>query len=110
MCPATCAGRIDLDATIVVPDRRRIVFEIPNWTMRRAILHIIEAMARHAGLTDITRESIDGATLYQLLAAREGWSAERRTRAAKTWTPRIPALALLKARPTCALPVVCSSS
>jgi hypothetical protein len=52
--------------------------------MRRAILHIIEAISRHAGLADIIRESIDGATLYQLLAAREGWSAERRTRAAKT--------------------------
>jgi hypothetical protein len=84
MCPATRAGRIYLDAIIVVPDRRRVVFENLNWAMRRAILHIIEAISRHAGLADIIRESIDGATLYQLLAAREGWSAERRTRAAKT--------------------------
>jgi hypothetical protein len=56
----------------------------PNWTMCRAILHIIEGKARHARLADIIRQSTDGATLYQLLAAREGWSAERRTRAAKT--------------------------
>ena len=84
MCPATRAGRIDLDATMVVPDCGGIVFENPNWTVRRVILHITEAMARHAGLADIIRESTDGATLYQLLAAREGWSAERRTRAAKT--------------------------
>jgi hypothetical protein len=40
--------------------------------VRQAILHIIEAMARHVGLADIIRESIDGATLYQLLALLEG--------------------------------------
>jgi hypothetical protein len=36
-------------------------------------MHIIEEMARHAGIADIIRESIDGATMYQLLAALEGW-------------------------------------
>ena len=74
----------DVDATIVVPDRGRIVFENPHWTLRRVILHIIEGTARHFRLADNIRESTDGATMYQLLAAIEGWSAERRTRAAKT--------------------------
>ena len=50
--------------------------------MRRAFLHIIEALARHAGLTDIIRESIDGATLYQLVALLEGGLSERRAQAA----------------------------
>ena len=61
--------------------------------MRRAFLHIIEAMARHAGLTDIIRESIDGATLYQLLALLEGGLSERRARAANASTLRTDALA-----------------
>ena len=39
--PATRAGQIDVDATIVVPGRGRIVFENPHWTLRRVILHII---------------------------------------------------------------------
>jgi Protein of unknown function (DUF664) len=76
-------GRIDLDATIVLPDRRQIVFENPNWTVRRAFLHIIEATARQAGLTDITRESIDGATLYQLLAVLGGGLSRAARPAAK---------------------------
>jgi hypothetical protein len=51
--------------------------------MRRVILHTIEEMAWHARLADIIRESIDGATMYELLAALDCWSAERRARAAK---------------------------
>ncbi|MBI5738176.1 MAG: DUF664 domain-containing protein, partial [Mycolicibacterium neoaurum] len=34
---------------------------------------IIEELARHAGQGDIIRESIDGATLYELLAGLEDW-------------------------------------
>ena len=36
---------------------------------------MIEELARHAGQGDIIRESIDGATLYELLAGIEGWPA-----------------------------------
>jgi ribosomal protein S3AE len=48
--------------------RRRV--DAATAKLRRwAILHIIQEMARHAGLADIIRESIDGATMYELLAA-----------------------------------------
>ena len=62
----------DLDATIVVPDYIQAIYEDPHWTVRWVLLHIIDEMARHAGNADIIRESIDGATMYQLLAALEG--------------------------------------
>jgi hypothetical protein len=60
------------DATIVVPDHLHALFDSPQWTVRWALLHIIEEFARHAGHADIIRESIDGATMYQLLAALDG--------------------------------------
>jgi hypothetical protein len=37
------------------------------------LLHLIEETARHAGPADISRESIDGATCWRLMAAAEGW-------------------------------------
>ncbi|AFM15701.1 Protein of unknown function (DUF664) [Mycolicibacterium chubuense NBB4] len=43
------------------------------WSVRWVFFHMIEELARHAGHGDIIRESIDGATLYELVAAREGW-------------------------------------
>jgi hypothetical protein len=36
------------------------------------LLHIIEEFARHAGQADIIRESVDGATMYELLFALDG--------------------------------------
>ena len=62
----------DLDATIVVPDHIQALYEDPHWTVRWVLLHIIEEFTRHAGHADIIRESIDGSTMYQLLAALEG--------------------------------------
>jgi hypothetical protein len=35
--------------------------------------HLLEELARHAGHADIIRESIDGASAIELLAAREDW-------------------------------------
>ena len=61
----------DLDATIVVPDHIQALYEDPHWTVRWVLLHIIEEFTRHAGHADIIRESIDGSTMYQLLAALE---------------------------------------
>jgi hypothetical protein len=72
--------RRDHSCTRPRPDRPRN----PHWTVRRGILHIIEGIARQARLAEIVREFTDAATMYQLLAARKGWSAERGTRAAKT--------------------------
>ena len=44
-----------------------------HWSVRWVVLHIIEELARHAGHADIIRESIDGATMYELIAGLEGW-------------------------------------
>jgi uncharacterized damage-inducible protein DinB len=67
----------DLDAEVPVPH------EIPwfpkdlkAWSVRWVILHVINELARHSGHADIVREGIDGATMYELLAARENWSVD----------------------------------
>ena len=49
--------------------------DIDAWSVRWVLLHLIEEIARHAGHADIVRESIDGATMYALMAAAEGWPA-----------------------------------
>ena len=68
---------VDLDEKVPVPQ------EIPwfpkgikDWSVRWAILHVINELSRHSGHADIIRESIDGATMYELLAAHEGWSID----------------------------------
>jgi hypothetical protein len=38
------------------------------------LFHLIEEVARHGGHADIIRESLDGRTFYELMAANEGWS------------------------------------
>jgi hypothetical protein len=40
-----------------------------SWTVRYVFFKFIEELTRHAGHADIIRESIDGATLYELFAA-----------------------------------------
>jgi uncharacterized damage-inducible protein DinB len=63
----------DLDATTEVPPHIGAVYpDGCEWTVRWVLLHIIEEFARHAGQADIIRESIDGATMYELLFALEG--------------------------------------
>src|SRR5262249_7134345 len=64
----------DLDAWVRVPH------EVPwfpkhvaHWSVRWIALHIVEELTRHAGHADIVRESIDGATMYELMAALEEW-------------------------------------
>jgi uncharacterized damage-inducible protein DinB len=71
------AETADLDAAVPVPQ------DIPwfpknqePWSVRWVILHVINELARHAGHADIVREAIDGATMYELIAAREGWTIE----------------------------------
>ena len=49
--------------------------DIDAWTVRWVLLHLVEEIARHAGHADIVRESIDGATMYELMAGAEGWPA-----------------------------------
>ena len=51
--------------------------DIDAWSVRWVLLHLIEEVARHAGHADIVREAVDGATMYPLMAAAEGWPATR---------------------------------
>ena len=47
--------------------------DVEAWSVRWVLLHILEETARHAGHADIVRETIDGATMYALMAGAEGW-------------------------------------
>ena len=59
--------------------------DLDAWTVRWVLLHLVEEVARHAGHADIVRESIDGATMYELMAAVEGWPA---TEWLEPWQPK----------------------
>lgn len=66
----------DLDAAVPVPrDAPWFPKDVEAWSVRWVLFHLIEELARHAGQGDVIRESIDGATLYELLAGIEGWPA-----------------------------------
>jgi uncharacterized protein DUF664 len=58
--------------------------DIDHWNVRWVALHIIEELTRHAGHADIIRESVDGATMYELMAANEEWPE---TDFLKRWKP-----------------------
>ena len=60
--------------------------DVEAWSVRWVLLHLIEETARHAGHADIIRESIDGATMYELMAAVEGWPD---TDWLKAWKPAV---------------------
>ncbi|MET0898933.1 MAG: DinB family protein [Mycobacterium sp.] len=65
---------VDLGAAVPIPqDVPWFPKDVPAWSVRWVLFHLIEELARHAGQADIIRESIDGATLYELLAGLEGW-------------------------------------
>ena len=51
--------------------------DVEAWSVRWVLLHLIEETARHAGHADIVRESIDGAQMYELMAAVEGLAGHR---------------------------------
>ena len=64
----------DLGAAVPIPQHVPwFPKDVPAWSVRWVLFHMIEELARHAGQGDIIRESIDGATLYELLAGLEGW-------------------------------------
>ncbi len=64
----------DLDAAVPVPrDAPWFPKDVAAWSVRWVVVHMIEELARHAGQGDVIRESIDGATMYELLAGLEGW-------------------------------------
>jgi uncharacterized damage-inducible protein DinB len=75
----------DLDARVPVPtDIPWFPKGLDAWSVRWVILHVINELARHSGHADIIRESIDGATMYELIAAREGWTIDGWV---KPWEP-----------------------
>jgi uncharacterized damage-inducible protein DinB len=70
------AGIADLGQPVPVP--KGVPWfpdDVEAWSVRWVLLHLVEETARHAGHADIIRESIDGATMYELMAAAEGWPA-----------------------------------
>ena len=80
------AGIADLGQAVPVP--KGVPWfpdDVEAWSVRWVLLHLIEETARHAGHADIVRESLDGATCYELLAALEGWPA---TDWVSPWRPR----------------------
>ena len=67
----------DLDAKVPVPhDIPWFPKGVKDWSVRWVILHVINELTRHSGHADIIRESIDGATMYELLAGLEGWAID----------------------------------
>jgi uncharacterized damage-inducible protein DinB len=73
---AAVVSRIDLEQPVPVP--KGVPWypdDVEAWSVRWVLLHLVEEIARHAGHADIVRESIDGATMYELMAAAEGWPA-----------------------------------
>jgi hypothetical protein len=63
----------DLDTAVPVPrDAPWFPSDVDAWSVRWVFEHLITELARHAGHADIIRETIDGATMYELVAAAEG--------------------------------------
>jgi len=76
----------DLDAAVPVPrDAPWFPKDVDAWSVRWVFLHVISELARHAGHADIIRESIDGATMYELVAAVENWEPQPWL---TPWTPK----------------------
>ncbi|QEN12703.1 DinB family protein [Mycolicibacterium sp. ELW1] len=67
----------DLDNAVPVPrDAPWFPDDVDAWSVRWVFEHLIAELARHAGHADIIRESIDGATMYELVAAAEGMAPQ----------------------------------
>lgn len=64
----------DLDTPVPVPtDAPWFPADVKQWSVRWVVHHLINELARHSGHADIIRESIDGATMYELVAGLEDW-------------------------------------
>jgi uncharacterized damage-inducible protein DinB len=67
-------AQADLDTQVPVPhDVPWFPQDLDFWNVRWVAMHLVEELTRHAGHGDIIRESIDGATMYELMAGVEGW-------------------------------------
>lgn len=77
----------EAELTTLVPVPHEVPWfpqDLDHWNVRWVALHLIEELTRHAGHADIIRESVDGATMYELMAANEEWSE---TDFIKRWRP-----------------------
>ena len=81
---AAVAGLPDLDQKVQLPEAPWFPRNADGFSARWILLHVLEELARHAGHADITRENIDGATMYELMAGAEGWPE---TDWLKPWRP-----------------------
>jgi predicted enzyme related to lactoylglutathione lyase/uncharacterized damage-inducible protein DinB len=63
---------LDLDTAVPVPDAPWFPKDVVAWSVRWVWWHLVEELTRHAGHGDIVRETVDGATMYSLVAARDG--------------------------------------
>jgi uncharacterized damage-inducible protein DinB len=70
---AAVAELDDLGVKVQLPRAPWYPEDPEGFSARWILLHVIEEVARHAGHADIIREHIDGATMYELMAAAEGW-------------------------------------
>lgn len=61
---------LDLDTPFPAP--KAPWFPDVTWSIRWVWQHLITELARHAGHADIIRETIDGGTMYELIAAYDG--------------------------------------
>lgn len=66
---------VDLDTPVPVPPEPWNPPDLDAWSVRWVWFHLIEELARHAGHADLVREAVDGATMYALIAGRDGWPA-----------------------------------
>src|SRR5262249_50563425 len=64
--------RLDLDTPVPVPDAPWFPKDVEAWSGRWVWWHLVEELTRHAGHGDIIRETVDGGTMYSLVAARDG--------------------------------------
>jgi uncharacterized damage-inducible protein DinB len=64
-------GLPDLEVTVALPEAPWFPPGM-KVSARWILLHLIEEVARHAGHADIVRESLDGRTAFELVAAERG--------------------------------------
>ncbi len=79
---------LELSTPVPVPQAPWNPQDVEAWSVRWVWLHLIEELARHAGHADIIREAVDGATMYELVAAAEGIPE---TPWLKPWRPAVSA-------------------
>ncbi len=75
---------LDPDTAVPVPDAPWFPKDVEAWSVRWVWMHLVEELARHAGHADIIREAVDGATMYELMAAKDGFPE---TPWVKPWKP-----------------------